>query len=71
MTAYGIQLPVQSLSTLYAEAWEASATPADLLAVALAADRLGFAYIACCDHVAIPRSGTARVWIRGPRESIA
>jgi probable F420-dependent oxidoreductase len=55
MTAYGIQLPVQSLSTLFAEPWEASATPADLLAVARAADRLGFDYIACCDHVAIPR----------------
>ncbi|MEU6552888.1 LLM class F420-dependent oxidoreductase [Streptomyces sp. NPDC046915] len=53
--AYGIQLPVQSQSTLYAEAWEASAAPADLVEIARAADRAGFAYIACCDHVAIPR----------------
>lgn len=53
--AYGIQLPVQSQSTLYAEPWEADAGPADLVAVARAADRAGFAYVACCDHVAIPR----------------
>ncbi|QTD99163.1 Alkanesulfonate monooxygenase [Streptomyces cyanogenus] len=53
--AYGIQLPVQSQSTLYAEPWETSAGPADLVAVARAADRAGFAYVACCDHVGIPR----------------
>ncbi|MFF6778567.1 TIGR03619 family F420-dependent LLM class oxidoreductase [Streptomyces sp. NPDC012637] len=52
---YGIQLPVQSQSTLYAESWEAAAGPADLLAVARAADAHGFDYVACCDHVAIPR----------------
>ncbi|TVL93744.1 TIGR03619 family F420-dependent LLM class oxidoreductase [Streptomyces sp. SAJ15] len=53
--SYGMQLPVQSQSTLYAEGWEAEAGPAELVAVARAADRLGFAYIGCCDHVAIPR----------------
>ncbi|MFF4589013.1 TIGR03619 family F420-dependent LLM class oxidoreductase [Streptomyces sp. NPDC001388] len=53
--AYGIQLPVQSQSTLYAEPWEAGAGPADLVEVARAADRAGFAYVAACDHVAIPR----------------
>ena len=53
--AYGIQLPVQSQSTIYAEPWEAAAGPDDPLAVARAADRAGFAYIASCDHVAIPR----------------
>lgn len=52
---YGIQLPVQSQSTLYAEPWEADAGPADLVEVARAADRAGFAYVAACDHVAIPR----------------
>ncbi|MCQ4080666.1 TIGR03619 family F420-dependent LLM class oxidoreductase [Streptomyces sp. RB6PN25] len=52
---YGMQLPVQSLSTIYAEPWETEAAPADLLRVARAADRLGFFYVACCDHVAIPR----------------
>ncbi|MDX2915343.1 LLM class F420-dependent oxidoreductase [Streptomyces griseiscabiei] len=52
---YGIQLPVQSQSTLYAEPWEADAGPEDLAAIARAADRAGFAYVAVCDHVAIPR----------------
>ncbi|MEU3191311.1 TIGR03619 family F420-dependent LLM class oxidoreductase [Streptomyces sp. NPDC006992] len=54
-TAFGIQLPVQSQSTLYAEPWEAAAGPAELEAVARAADRHGYAYIGCCDHVAVPR----------------
>ncbi|WP_405737055.1 TIGR03619 family F420-dependent LLM class oxidoreductase [Streptomyces sp. NBC_01537] len=55
MMTYGMQLPVQSQSTLYAEPWEAEADgPADLVEVARAADRLRFAYIASCDHVAIP-----------------
>jgi probable F420-dependent oxidoreductase len=53
--AYGMQLPVQSQSTIYAEPWEATAGPADLVAVARAADRAGFAYLASCDHVAVPR----------------
>ena len=53
--AYGIQLPVQSQSTLYAEPWEAGAGPAELVEIARAADRAGFAYVASCDHVAIPR----------------
>ncbi|NUO40781.1 MAG: LLM class flavin-dependent oxidoreductase, partial [Streptomyces sp.] len=52
---YGIQLPVQSQSTIYTEPWEAAAGPDDLVAVARAAERAGFAYVASCDHVAIPR----------------
>ncbi|MGW4160436.1 TIGR03619 family F420-dependent LLM class oxidoreductase [Streptomyces sp. NPDC004788] len=65
MVVYGMQLPVQSQSTLYAESWEAAAGPADLLAVARAADALGFDYVACCDHVAIPRrlsAAMSTVW---------
>ncbi|MFF3391363.1 LLM class F420-dependent oxidoreductase [Streptomyces sp. NPDC002669] len=50
-----MQLPVQSQSTIYAEGWEAGAGPEDLAAVARTADRTGFAYLASCDHVAIPR----------------
>ncbi|MFB8777926.1 TIGR03619 family F420-dependent LLM class oxidoreductase [Streptomyces broussonetiae] len=52
---YGIQLPVQAQSALFAEPWEAAAGPADLVAVARAADRAGFAYVGSCDHVAVPR----------------
>ncbi|MFH8289171.1 LLM class F420-dependent oxidoreductase [Streptomyces sp. NPDC018059] len=53
--AYGMQLPVQSQSSLYAEPWEADATPGDLVEIARTADHAGFAYLASCDHVAIPR----------------
>ncbi|MFE6131468.1 LLM class F420-dependent oxidoreductase [Streptomyces sp. NPDC056437] len=53
--SYGMQLPVQSQSTIYAESWEAVAGAEDLAAIARTADRTGFAYIASCDHVAIPR----------------
>ncbi|MEV7996936.1 LLM class F420-dependent oxidoreductase, partial [Streptomyces sp. NPDC086077] len=51
---YGIQLPVQSQSTLYAEPWEAGAGRDELVAVARAADRAGFCYVAWCDHVGVP-----------------
>ncbi|MFI1504627.1 LLM class F420-dependent oxidoreductase [Streptomyces sp. NPDC020597] len=40
---------------MFAEPWEADAGPADLVEIARAADRAGFAYLAACDHVAIPR----------------
>jgi probable F420-dependent oxidoreductase len=52
---YGMQLQVQSQSTLYAEKWEAAAGPSELAALARAADDAGFFYVAVCDHVAIPR----------------
>lgn len=64
-TLFGMQLPVQSQSTIYAESWEAGAGPDDLVAIARAADRAGFAYVAACDHVAIPRrlaSAMSTVW---------
>ncbi|MFF5534126.1 TIGR03619 family F420-dependent LLM class oxidoreductase [Streptomyces cinerochromogenes] len=63
--AYGIQLPVQSQSTLYTEPWETAAGPEDLVAVARAADAAGFAYVACCDHVGVPRrlaAAMSTVW---------
>ncbi|OLZ71603.1 LLM class F420-dependent oxidoreductase [Streptomyces sp. IMTB 2501] len=53
--AYGIQLPVQAQSALFAEGWEAGAGPADLVALARAVDGAGFDYLAACDHVAVPR----------------
>lgn len=53
---YGMQLPVQSQSTIYAEPWEAEAGATELAAVARAADEAGFWYLAVCDHVAVPRS---------------
>jgi len=53
--AYGIQLPIQSQSTLYVEPWEADAGGAELKEIARVADAAGFLYIGVCDHVAIPR----------------
>lgn len=50
----GLQLPIQSQSTAYAEPWEATATADDLAAIARAADRAGIGYLGVCDHVAIP-----------------
>ncbi|MEV6393647.1 LLM class F420-dependent oxidoreductase [Streptomyces sp. NPDC051907] len=50
-----MQLPIQSQSTLYAESWETEAGPEDLVEIARTADRCGFAYLASCEHVAIPR----------------
>ena len=53
--AYGMQLPIQSQSTIYAEPWEAEAGADELAAIARAADDSGFLYVAVCDHVAVPR----------------
>jgi len=53
---FGMQLPVQSQSTIYVRPWEADAGPAELVAVAQACDRAGFLYVAVCDHVAIPQT---------------
>lgn len=50
----GMQLPIQSQSTIFAEAWEAEAGAAELAEIARAADSSGFSYVAVCDHVAIP-----------------
>ncbi len=52
--AVGMQLPVQSQSTIYAERWEAAAGAPEVAAVARAADAAGFFYVAVCDHIAIP-----------------
>src|SRR3546814_11967505 len=57
--AFGLQLPVQSQSTLYAQPWEAAAGVPEVVAVARACDSAGFAYIAVCAHLPIPAPLTA------------
>lgn len=52
---YGIQLPIQAQSTMFAADWEVTAGPDDLAQVVRAADAHGFDYVGVCDHVAIPR----------------
>jgi len=54
--AFGMQLPIQAQSTYFVEEWEKTAGARELAAVARACDEAGFAYVAVCDHVAIPRS---------------
>lgn len=52
---FGIRLPVQAQSTLEAEPWEASAGPDEVASIAQVAEHAGFAYVAVCDHVAVPK----------------
>jgi probable F420-dependent oxidoreductase len=52
---FGIQLPIQSQSTIYVEDWELRSGPAELAQVARQAEDSGFFYVAVCDHTAIPR----------------
>lgn len=53
---FGIQLPVQALSSLIAADWEHTAGVNELVSAAVAADRSGWSYVAVCDHVGIPTS---------------
>ena len=52
---WGTQLPIQSQSRNFVQPWEADAGPAELAAIARAADRAGAFYVGVCDHVAVPR----------------
>lgn len=51
---YGIQLPVQAQSSLFAADWELNSGPDELALMARTADETGYFYIGVCDHVAIP-----------------
>lgn len=53
-TVFGMQLPVQSQSTIYVQPWEAGAGPDEMAAVARACEDAGFFYVAVCDHTFIP-----------------
>lgn len=64
-TVFGMQLPVQSQSTLYAQPWEAGAGPEELAAVARACEEAGFFYVGVCDHTFIPerlRAAMGTTW---------
>jgi probable F420-dependent oxidoreductase len=54
VVAFGMQLPIQSQSTIYAQPWEDAGGVQELVHVARACDAAGFDYVAVCDHVAIP-----------------
>jgi probable F420-dependent oxidoreductase len=53
-TVFGMQLPVQSQSALYAQPWEPEAGPDELARVALACEAADFFYVGVCDHTVIP-----------------
>lgn len=58
--AFGLQLPIQTLTRTLADPWEAAATVDDLVAVATRAEQVGFDFIGVCDHVAVPNNHDAR-----------
>lgn len=57
--SFGIGLPVVQQVPARTQAWERQAGPDEILAVARAADRLGFAWVSCSDHVAVPAAYAA------------
>jgi probable F420-dependent oxidoreductase len=61
---FGILTPVVSLVPGAYAPWEVDATTTDVRRVAEAADRLGFHYLTCSEHVAIPPEGAD---LPGPR----
>ena len=52
--AFGLQLPIQTLTRTLRDPWEDDATVSDLVAIARAADSGGLDFVGVCDHVAIP-----------------
>ena len=57
--SFGIGLPIVQQVPAQTQAWEGAAGPDEILTVARAADRLGFAWVTCSDHVAVPASHAA------------
>jgi probable F420-dependent oxidoreductase len=51
---FGLTTPVVTLVPRTHAPWEAGAGPEELRAIALAADRLGYAHLTCSEHVGIP-----------------
>lgn len=55
----GLQLPVAAQSTVFVQPWEQHAGVVELTRVAKTCDRMGFFYVAVCDHVCVPRAQAA------------
>lgn len=55
----GLGTPIVQLVPARAQPWEPNAGPAELVRVARHADRLGFAWVTCSDHLGVPRSHAA------------
>lgn len=61
---FGLTTPIVTLVPRRHAAWEADGGPAELAAIARAADRLGYHHLTCSEHVAIPAAVAA---VRGGR----
>jgi probable F420-dependent oxidoreductase len=61
---FGLTTPVVTLVPRSHAAWEEDAGPDELRVIAKAADRLGYSYLSCSEHVAIP---TPVAEVRGGR----
>jgi probable F420-dependent oxidoreductase len=61
---FGLTTPVVTLVPRSHAAWEADAGPEELRQIAVAADRLGYDFVSCSEHVGIP---TAVAAVRGGR----
>jgi probable F420-dependent oxidoreductase len=55
----GLSTPIVQQVPERSQPWERGAGPEELVRVARAADRLGFAWLSCSDHVAVPQSYVA------------
>jgi probable F420-dependent oxidoreductase len=58
--AYGIHLPVQTLTRTIREPWEEHGGVGDMVKVAKAADAAGFAFVSATDHIALPLNDYTR-----------
>jgi probable F420-dependent oxidoreductase len=58
--AYGIQMPIQTLTHTLREPWEETASVDDFAAVARAAEAAGCSFLGVCDHVALPLNDYTR-----------
>lgn len=61
---FGLTTPVVTLVPRSHAAWEATAGPEELRRIAVAADRFGYDFVSCSEHVGIP---TAVAAVRGGR----
>lgn len=59
MSAFGLSLPVIQQVPGHAAAWEKDAGGREILAIARTAERLGYRYVTCSDHVLVAASRAA------------
>jgi len=58
--AFGMQLPVQTLTRTLCDPWEDDATVADLVTIAQRMEAAGLDFVGVCDHVALPDADNTR-----------